>query len=217
MVHACTHFDDIYRLCLRLLSFFVRVMLVALLRAVAHNAQYGSVALMYAAREGHADCVRLLIDAGADKDASNNVRRRSLPSTCFFSLRVLFILIEWFPIFKDTVTAVLSAFLFFCLFPGRAVFYPLSLQVLSLFSKFTNSFTFEMLSFVVCEYAGAVSCCEIDSQLGYTALMGAARNGRADCVQLLIDAGADKDIRSEVRSSRCLLALAPSCLCLHLH
>jgi hypothetical protein len=32
---------------------------------------------MYAAGRGHADCARLLIDAGADKDAKNNVRKRS--------------------------------------------------------------------------------------------------------------------------------------------
>ena len=29
---------------------------------------------MYAAWKGHADCARLLIDAGADKDAKSNVR-----------------------------------------------------------------------------------------------------------------------------------------------
>jgi hypothetical protein len=33
---------------------------------------------MCAAANGRADCVRLLIDAGADKDAKDNVRRRSL-------------------------------------------------------------------------------------------------------------------------------------------
>jgi hypothetical protein len=40
--------------------------------------QYGYTALMYAAVRGHADCLRLLIDAGADKDTKSNVRRRSL-------------------------------------------------------------------------------------------------------------------------------------------
>jgi hypothetical protein len=29
---------------------------------------------MRAAEKGHADCVRLLLDAGADKNARNNVR-----------------------------------------------------------------------------------------------------------------------------------------------
>jgi ankyrin repeat protein len=31
-------------------------------------------ALIFAASRGHVDCVRLLIDAGADKDAKDNVR-----------------------------------------------------------------------------------------------------------------------------------------------
>ena len=39
-------------------------------------AQFGSTALIYAARDGHADCARLLLDAGADKEAKNNVRAR---------------------------------------------------------------------------------------------------------------------------------------------
>ncbi len=38
------------------------------------RAQYGRTALIYAAMEGHADCARLLLDAGADKNAANNVR-----------------------------------------------------------------------------------------------------------------------------------------------
>ena len=29
---------------------------------------------MFAARNGHADCARLLLDAGADKNAKNEVR-----------------------------------------------------------------------------------------------------------------------------------------------
>ncbi len=37
-------------------------------------AQHGSTALMYASQGGHLDCVRLLVDAGADKDAEDNVR-----------------------------------------------------------------------------------------------------------------------------------------------
>jgi ankyrin repeat protein len=40
--------------------------------------QDGLTALMCAAQWGRANCVRLLIDAGADKDTRNNVRRRSL-------------------------------------------------------------------------------------------------------------------------------------------
>jgi ankyrin repeat protein len=35
--------------------------------------QDGETALMCAAAEGHTDCARLLIDAGADKEAKNKV------------------------------------------------------------------------------------------------------------------------------------------------
>ena len=40
--------------------------------------QKGHTALMRAAEQGHAECARLLIDAGADKNAKANVRRWSL-------------------------------------------------------------------------------------------------------------------------------------------
>ncbi len=39
------------------------------------------------------------------------------------------------------------------------------------------------------------------SQSGQTALICAATRGHADCVWLLLDAGADKDARGEVRAS----------------
>ncbi len=38
--------------------------------------QSGWTALMYAANKGHADCVRLLLNAGADKEVTNSVRGR---------------------------------------------------------------------------------------------------------------------------------------------
>jgi ankyrin repeat protein len=53
--------------------------------AVAHDckrSQSGWTVLMYAARVGLVECVRLLLDAGADKDAENNVRRRLLCHNC---------------------------------------------------------------------------------------------------------------------------------------
>ncbi len=39
----------------------------------------GSTALMTAAEKGHADCVRLLVDVGADKEAKDNVRDMFCP------------------------------------------------------------------------------------------------------------------------------------------
>jgi ankyrin repeat protein len=38
------------------------------------ESQNGSTALHHAAEVGDADCVRMLIDAGADKDATDDVR-----------------------------------------------------------------------------------------------------------------------------------------------
>ena len=38
------------------------------------RAQYGRTALIYAAERGHADCARLLLDAGAHTKAKNKVR-----------------------------------------------------------------------------------------------------------------------------------------------
>ena len=38
------------------------------------HTQDGQTALICAAREGHMNCARLLLDAGADKEAKNNVR-----------------------------------------------------------------------------------------------------------------------------------------------
>jgi hypothetical protein len=40
------------------------------------NSQSGSTPLILAARNGRADCVRLLLEAGADRDATNKVHDR---------------------------------------------------------------------------------------------------------------------------------------------
>jgi ankyrin repeat protein len=39
------------------------------------------------------------------------------------------------------------------------------------------------------------------SQNGFTALICAAENGHADCARLLLDAGADKEVKNLVRAS----------------
>jgi hypothetical protein len=52
--------------------------------------QSGWTALMWAAGNGRADIARLLIDAGADKEARDNVRRRLL--RCFRALPLFLIL-----------------------------------------------------------------------------------------------------------------------------
>jgi hypothetical protein len=51
-----------------------------------YTTQNGETALLHATIFGHADCVRLLIDAGADKDAKDMVRagRRSTVPMAFY-------------------------------------------------------------------------------------------------------------------------------------
>ncbi len=49
----------------------------------------------------------------------------------------------------------------------------------------------------------ALSWLRRSSQDGYTALISAAAYGHADCVRLLIDAGANKEAKNGVRASRC--------------
>ncbi len=45
-----------------------------LARFGAAAAQGGNTALIWAGYKGHADCARLLLDAGADKNAKDKVR-----------------------------------------------------------------------------------------------------------------------------------------------
>ena len=47
------------------------------------DSQDGHSALIYAAKKGRADCARLLIDAGANKDATGCVRRQSIKLISF--------------------------------------------------------------------------------------------------------------------------------------
>ena len=53
-------------------------------------AQHGMTALIWACYKGHADCARLLLDAGADKNAKNEVRARADVRVCVVGKQVLF-------------------------------------------------------------------------------------------------------------------------------
>ncbi len=56
-------------------SFFFFNLLVCDVSCVGKSdSQHGSTALLYAVASGHVDCVRLLMDAGADKEAKTSVR-----------------------------------------------------------------------------------------------------------------------------------------------
>ena len=52
----------------------MRVCLTRRCRLLLHQAQYGQTALMHASRVGNIECVRLLLDAGADANFRNSVR-----------------------------------------------------------------------------------------------------------------------------------------------
>jgi hypothetical protein len=67
------------------INFFVRI---------GTRAQYEMTALMWAAYNGHADCVRLLMEVGADKEARDKVRGwfqlpRLRMSQCFIDTLVM--------------------------------------------------------------------------------------------------------------------------------
>jgi hypothetical protein len=47
---------------------------------------------------------------------------------------------------------------------------------------------------------------EFESQDSYSVLVCSASEGHAECVRLLIDAGADKDAKCDVRFVLCLLS-----------
>ena len=54
----------------------------------------------------------------------------------------------------------------------------------------------------LCTAAGRLrrhKLCMCSTQSGYTALFWAARRGHADCVRVLLEGGADKEAKDEVR------------------
>jgi hypothetical protein len=76
-------------------------------------------------------------------------------------------------------------------------------KLLKFVSPFSSSFLRNALILRTCGDGVGDSCGgESDSQWGATALSNAAANGHADCARLLLDAGADKDSKSDVRVGR---------------
>jgi hypothetical protein len=154
---------------------------------------------MCAAAKGYTDCVRLLIDAGADKEAVDEVRRRLLlcyrtflfhfPSAaafCSSSSMCLVLSVSEAPICCSS----LCFSHVFCI--GVPLLLP-SLRKIKL-----ENFLFPS-SCDDAEWGGGKS----DSQFGRTALICAAAHGHAACARLLIDAGADKEAKNDVRFGRC--------------
>ncbi len=74
--------------------------------------QEGFTALLYAARHGHAHCVRLLIERGADKEVKSTVR-----DVVICLLRVLYLRLRFhFYLFCCFVCKQLHSLVFFRLF-----------------------------------------------------------------------------------------------------
>ncbi len=79
--------------------------------------QDGCTALIWAASNGHTDCVRLLVEGGADKDANSSVRHWAHLFTVCFNWSRFCALCLWFYIFvfsavNDRRLRVIAAYLF---------------------------------------------------------------------------------------------------------
>ena len=154
---------------------------------------------MNAAARGHADCARLLIDGGADKEL--RTRQGSTALICAVEsgqTNCVRLLIDagadkdtkdWVRV-GNCFAVPLLPFLFYVLL--RIFLFIRCRRCHVLYSYCTPAY-----------FDGIVSGgCESDSQGGMTALMCATANGRADCARLLIDAGADKEVKDDVRVGR---------------
>ncbi len=79
---GCVYVDNVF-----LLFFSARCAMELCAGCVDSDSQDGSTTLICSARNGHTDCVRLLIDAGAEKEAKSNVRHWSM---CLMRRQFLF-------------------------------------------------------------------------------------------------------------------------------
>jgi hypothetical protein len=132
-------------------------------------AQTGWTALMMASEYGHAHCLQLLLDAGADKNSQAKVRASQ---------------------------SAASEMLLSGVGGGR------SIAMINCLSRFFNSLIALMLR---CVSPLHICCTHTCAQTGSTALIWAGRYGRADCLRLLLDAGADKDASDKVYPFGCIV------------
>ncbi len=58
------------------------------------HAQIGMTALMNSASGGHVDCMRVLLDAGADKEAKDNVRFVFVCNICGWIVAVCWVIFK---------------------------------------------------------------------------------------------------------------------------
>jgi hypothetical protein len=59
------------------------------------HAQFGRTALNWAARQGHVDCARLLLDAGADKKPKDRVRTSVMVAAMRVVIQILWFQFGW--------------------------------------------------------------------------------------------------------------------------
>ena len=164
--------------------------------------QCGRTALIRAALYDREDCLRLLINAGANKDATDEVRRvfvAALLYRCCLSTRSCF------------CTRQSSAYGNFC-----RVFFASwhgCVFLTIIFRVFYTSLLHGPVSYAIIAtgYLSHLMCCNVlfglcraelrgvgYPQRGVTALTLAARYGHANCARLLLDAGADAGKQDEV-------------------
>ncbi len=137
--------------------------------------QYECTALINAASQGHTECVRLLLEAGAAIDVPNVVCNFIL--LLYFWVDSYFPRVEMFSYFLIASSWLVSWTIFVCNNQNSPSNYSPHIH-------------------------GADSCiCQ--AQDDETALNRAARLGHTDCVQLLVQAGANKEAKSHVRGTTC--------------
>ena len=136
----------------------------------------GYTALMWATENGHADCVRLLIDAGANIDATSEMGETALVQAAAEGR-------------TDCVRMLIDA--------GARMDAMDEVMYPALIAAATNGRT-ESVRLLI----DAGADIEVSVLCGWTALTNAADNGHTECARLLIEAGADKEAKDyEGRSS----------------
>ncbi len=176
------------------------------------DSQWGQMAMIFAAAYGRYDCARLLIDGGVEKNSTDNVRVGLCfaDASCWFVSPLPTTFLSWFicispstslNLMLSDVEGFLNSFnisFFYVSFPPRLTSRHTTLEVF----YFCFHVCFVTLSYCVQWLSCHVNGWKLNYQNGRTALWYAARCGRVDCLRLLIDAGADKDVQANVRVSR---------------
>ena len=148
--------------------------------ALTHT-QTGFTALMFAAQEGHTDCLKVLLDAGVDKEAKTLVRQSAW--TCDARLTQL---AGW----EHTASAC-------------CVLWPRSVCLCSAGGWRPEG---GCRHGAVLRGTARVYMALTHTQTGFTAVLYAAQKGHTDCLRALLEAGADKNAANLVRSERHLFS-----------